>query len=72
PESVAVTPVSPFLGAGHARALPPYDEGGEGMCRYQTHVVVRFAQVIIGPLLVGRGRFRGYGLFRPFTEGGRS
>jgi hypothetical protein len=33
--------------------------------RYQTHVVVEFEEPVQGPVLVCRGRFRGYGLFRP-------
>lgn len=70
PERLAVRPASAFRGAGHARELPVYDEGGPGMCRYQVHVTVRFAEPVAGPVLVGRGRFRGYGLLRPVAEGG--
>ncbi|HUX65897.1 MAG TPA: type I-U CRISPR-associated protein Csb2 [Terriglobales bacterium] len=69
PEEVRVRPVSVFAGAGHARSMPEYDEGGEKLCRYQTHVRVRFKQSVRGPVLAGRGRFRGYGLFRPLGGG---
>jgi CRISPR-associated protein Csb2 len=65
PVDLRVQPVSHFRGAGHARSLPSFTEGGEKMCRYQTHVVATFASPVRGPVLVGRGRFRGYGLFRP-------
>jgi CRISPR-associated protein Csb2 len=68
PEIVQVVSVSAFEGAGHAMSMPPFTEGGAGMCRYQTHVRVAFAQRVQGPMLVGRGRFRGYGLFRPLRE----
>jgi len=72
PEAVQVTPVSIVAGVGHAREMPPYVQGGENLCRYQTHAVVRFAEPVRGPMLVGRGRFRGYGLFRPVKdEGGK-
>ena len=69
PECVRVRSVSAVQGAGHAMALPPYTEGGANLCRFQTHVVARFAQAVRGPMLVGRGRYRGYGLFRPLPDG---
>jgi CRISPR-associated protein Csb2 len=65
PVSLRVQPVSLFEGAGHVRTMPEFTEGGEKMCRYQVHVVARFTNPVQGPLLVGRGRFRGYGLLRP-------
>jgi CRISPR-associated protein Csb2 len=68
PEVIEVRSVSAVSGAGHAMTMPPFAEGGANLCRYQTHVVARFAQPVSGPMLVGRGRFRGYGLFRPVVE----
>jgi CRISPR-associated protein Csb2 len=68
PESVTIRSVSVFTGAGHEREMPSYNEGGEGLCRYQTHVVAVFRDLVSGPVLVGRGRFRGYGLFRPYNQ----
>ena len=68
PETVDIRSVSAVQGAGHAMALPPFTEGGANLCRFQTHVVTRFAQAVRGPMLVGRGRFRGYGLFRPLPD----
>lgn len=65
PKAISVRPVSPLEGAGHARSMPEFSEGGAELCRYQTHVVVEFETSVQGPVLVGRGRFRGYGLFRP-------
>ena len=66
PAKVSIRSVSVFEGAGHARAVPPFTEGGEGLCRHQVHVVAEFEELLKGPMLVGRGRFRGYGLFRPY------
>jgi len=60
-----VQPVSFFEGAGHAQSLPQFTEGGETLCRYQVHIIVRFPCLLRGPILVGRGRYRGYGLLRP-------
>jgi CRISPR-associated protein Csb2 len=72
PESVTIRSVSVFRGAGHERDIPPYSEGGPGLCRYHTHVIASFRDYISGPLLVGRGRFRGYGLFRPYHPKGET
>jgi CRISPR-associated protein Csb2 len=68
PEEVLIRSVSALGGAGHARAMPAFDDGGVGLCRYQTHVLARFANPVRGPVLVGRGRYRGYGLFKPVAE----
>ncbi len=65
PVEMRVQPVSRFGGAGHARSIPEFTEGGDGLCRYQVHVVVKFPVPVEGPALVGRGLFRGYGLLRP-------
>jgi CRISPR-associated protein Csb2 len=65
PAQLRIQPVSAFTGALPAKSMPEFTEGGAAMCRYQTHIVVRFASPLRGPLLVGRGRFRGYGLLRP-------
>lgn len=65
PRAISARPVSPLQGAGHAKSMPEFLEGGAALCRYQTHVVAEFEKPVQGPVLVGRGRFRGYGLFRP-------
>jgi CRISPR-associated protein Csb2 len=65
PVEILIRSVSAATGAGPAVRMPSYEEGGARMCKYQTHVVVRFANKVQGPVLVGRGRYRGYGLFRP-------
>lgn len=56
---------SVFKGAGHANSMPKLDQQGVALTRFQTHVMVRFAEPVRGPVLLGRGRFRGYGLMRP-------
>jgi CRISPR-associated protein Csb2 len=68
PDEVEVRSISRVEGAGHSMSMPTFAEGGGNLCRYQTHVTVRFAQRVRGPVLVGRGRYRGYGLFRPLAE----
>ena len=44
---------------------PGASEAGAGLCKFQTHVVAEFEERVQGPVLVGRGRYRGYWLFRP-------
>jgi CRISPR-associated protein Csb2 len=36
--------------------------------RYHSHVRIRFAAPVEGPVVAGAGRFYGYGLFRPHPE----
>ena len=68
PEEIIIRSASRFTGAGDVRSVPPFDEGGAGLCTYQTHLIARFANQVAGPVLVGRGRYKGYGLFRPYDE----
>jgi CRISPR-associated protein Csb2 len=68
PKRIRVLGGSLFEGGGQSLDLPPFDEGGESMCKYQTHVYAEFDRPVKGPILLGRGRFRGYGLFRPVDK----
>lgn len=68
PETVRILAASVFEGAGHVKDMPPFGEGGPAMSNYQVHVVAEFGQAVEGPVLVGRGRFRGYGLMRPLSN----
>ncbi len=68
PEKIHIKSVSAHTGAGHVRGVPVYEEGGANLCRYQVHAVVGFSRPVQGPVLVGRGRFRGYGLFAPMSD----
>lgn len=67
PERLEISPIPFVSGAVHARNMPPYTEGGANLCRYQTHVRLHWKQPIRGPVLIGRGRYRGYGLLRPIA-----
>ncbi|HIB66554.1 MAG TPA: type I-U CRISPR-associated protein Cas5/Cas6 [Phycisphaerales bacterium] len=58
---------APFIaGCAHVRQFPFYRRGR--MCRYHTHVRLLFPEPVRGPILLGSGRFRGYGLFRPLIS----
>jgi CRISPR-associated protein Csb2 len=45
--------------------FPTYPVKGGTGARPQLHVLVRFAQPVAGPILLGAGRFLGYGLCKP-------
>jgi len=59
----------PFLrGAPHSKVFrPPSNRRGH---RPRLHVALQFEEQIEGPVLLGAGRYRGLGLFRPMPERG--
>lgn len=60
---------TPFF-RGSLRAMP--GQGGFPQLRpdrFQVHAQITFAQDVAGPVLLGAGRFRGYGLLRPWHVG---
>jgi CRISPR-associated protein Csb2 len=68
PLRVEVGSTSQFIGApsvGGRRAGYPPLLRKDGSRRQHLHAVVTFAQPVRGPVLLGAGRFRGYGLCRP-------
>lgn len=64
---VTLLPVSPHLGAPPAHSFPKMERKSGGQCSH-THALIVFDKQIVGPLLVGAGRYRGYGLCRPIKE----
>jgi CRISPR-associated protein Csb2 len=61
---------TPFF-VGSLRAMP--GQGGFPRLRndrFQVHVQLDFDQPVQGPLVLGAGRFQGYGLMRPWLEVG--
>jgi len=69
PTKIALSPASFLVGAPHARSVPALRRK-DGSQRQQVHVYLEFAERVRGPVLIGAGRFRGYGLCMPFTEAG--
>jgi CRISPR-associated protein Csb2 len=69
PEPIAVrVEKTPFF-CGSLRAMP--GQGGFPQLRkdkFQVHVAIEFDQPVQGPVLLGAGRFRGYGLMRSWTK----
>jgi len=64
PREVIVTPVSAHLGVppAHAFARLHRKDGSE---RRHSHAILVFDEAVRGPILLGAGRYRGYGLCRP-------
>ncbi len=67
PREVLVTPVSAHLGAppAHAFARLRRKDGTE---RRHAHAILVFDEPVRGPVLLGAGRYRGYGVCRPIRE----
>lgn len=67
PREVIVTPVSAHLGAPPAHEFPRLHRK-DGSLRRHTHAIFVFDEPICGPMLLGAGRYRGYGLCRPMDR----
>ena len=65
PRDVLLHPVSLVEGVPHAREYPRLARKADRGRRSHSHAVVIFDQPVCGPVLLGAGRFRGYGLCRP-------
>ena len=48
--------------------FPAYPAKGANSSKPQVHVFLRFAEPVIGPGLIGAGRYRGYGLCNPLMQ----
>ena len=68
PREVLLHPVSLLEGVPHAREFPQLVRKQDGGRRRHSHAVIVFDQPVCGPVLIGAGRFRGYGLCRPMEE----
>ena len=65
PSEVLLHPVSMVEGAPHAREFPQLTRKRDGGRQSHSHAKVIFDEPVRGPVLIGAGRFRGYGLCRP-------
>jgi CRISPR-associated protein Csb2 len=50
------------------RVYPIYKTGGGGVPRTCVHAVIEFREPVRGPVLIGAGRYLGYGLCLPFER----
>ena len=70
PREVLLHPVSLVEGVPHAREFPQLARRRDGGRQWHGHAVLIFDEPVCGPVLIGAGRFRGYGLCRPMERGG--
>lgn len=69
PQEVILHPVSWVRGVPHSREFPLLERKDGNGKRNHSHAVIIFDTQVQGPVVVGAGRFRGYGLFRPMDRG---
>jgi CRISPR-associated protein Csb2 len=67
PTQVLVRSVSFLSESPTAHEFPPLRHKN-GAHRRMVHALLTFPQPVTGPLLLGSGRFKGYGICRPTTE----
>ncbi len=67
PAAVFATGVSRFQGTPASWEFPRLRRK-DGSQRRHRHAVIEFAEPVVGPILLGAGRFRGYGFCRPVWE----
>ena len=72
PREVLLHPVSLVEGVPHAREYPQLTRKNDGGQRSHSHAVITFDEPVRGPVLIGAGRFRGYGLCRPMDKRGEN
>lgn len=72
PSRIDLLPVSRFTGAPATRSFPATLRKSDGAARWHIHAEIEFPSVVEGPVILGAGRFRGYGLCRPWRKEGRS
>lgn len=67
PRTVIPTPVSAHLGVPPCHAFPRLQRK-DGSLRRHLHLILTFDEPVCGPILLGAGRYRGYGLLRPIDN----
>lgn len=70
PLEVVLHPVSLVEGTPRSSEFPPLARKHDGGRMQHAHAVLVFGEAVQGPVLVGAGRFRGYGLCRPLMTQG--
>ena len=65
PAHVIATPSPILAGSPHSRRMPRLTRKRDGGAIQHVHAVILFEQPVLGPVLLGAGRYRGYGFCRP-------
>ncbi|WHZ25388.1 MAG: CRISPR-associated protein Csb2 [Nitrospira sp.] len=69
PQEVLLHTVSMFEGVPRSTDFPCLIRKKDGGRMHHAHAVIVFEEDVEGPVLVGAGRYRGYGLCRPLLQG---
>lgn len=70
PLEVRLHPVSMLEGVPKSNQFPSLSRKHDGGRMLHMHAIIVFEQKVQGPVVLGAGRFRGYGLCRPLTARG--
>ncbi|WP_231378395.1 type I-U CRISPR-associated protein Csb2 [Rhodanobacter sp. OR92] len=65
PTKILISSTGFLTGVPHCRSVPALLRK-DGSARQQVHVCLEFPEAVRGPVLIGAGRFRGYGLCMPY------
>jgi CRISPR-associated protein Csb2 len=68
PLTVELHAVSKHRGVPRADEFPSLRRKSDGGRMYQVHACIQFAEPVAGPILIGAGRFRGYGFCKPLNH----
>jgi CRISPR-associated protein Csb2 len=71
PREVVLMPGSLFVGAPPAKRFPALPKKFRKTLDQHTHALLIFDEPVRGPVLLGAGRYRGYGLCRPYRSRGQ-
>ena len=65
PREVVLSPISMVEGVPHAKNYPKLVRKKDNGKQSHNHAIIMFDEPVNGPVLIGAGRFKGYGLCRP-------
>jgi CRISPR-associated protein Csb2 len=68
PLTVELHPVSKHRGVPRADEFPNLSRKSDGGRMHHAHAFIQFGEPVAGPILVGAGRFRGYGFCKPLNQ----
>ena len=68
PVSIKYSRCSFVLGAPTCHEVAPLLRRNDQVPRWHIHVEIEFSEPVCGPILIGAGRYRGYGLCRPLRD----
>ena len=70
PLTVELHPVSKHRGVPRANEFAYLQRKSDGGRMHHVHAFIQFAEPVTGPIVIGAGRFRGYGFCKPLNHCG--